>query len=83
MARCWSGMWTAGQSSAGWMDTRASFSRAAFSPDGQIIVTAGHDRTARIWPSVDALLAEAESLIERDPAEFTPEERVRFGLPAE
>lgn len=53
---------------------------AAFSPDGQAIVTASADRTARIWPSVGTLLKEAESLIQRDPPEFTPEERTRFGL---
>ncbi|MCB0198284.1 MAG: hypothetical protein KDJ65_40455 [Anaerolineae bacterium] len=53
---------------------------AAFSPDGQTIVTASHDRTARIWPSVAQLLEEADALIQRDPPEFTPEERTRFGL---
>jgi hypothetical protein len=33
-----------------------------------------------VWPSVEKLLAEAEALIQRDPPEFTPEERTRFGL---
>jgi WD40 repeat protein len=51
-----------------------------FSPDGQTIVTASADKTARLWPSVAALLQESESLIQRDPPEFTPEEWGRFGL---
>lgn len=38
------------------------------------------DKTARIWPSVEQLLSEAKALIQRDPPEFTPEERTRFGL---
>lgn len=53
---------------------------AAFSPDGQTIITASRDRTARIWPGAEQLLEEAEALIQRDPPEFTPEERIRFGL---
>jgi WD40 repeat protein/serine/threonine protein kinase len=56
---------------------------AAFSPDGQTIVTASADKTARVWPSVETLLQETESLIQRDPPEFTPEERARFGLEVE
>jgi WD40 repeat protein len=53
---------------------------ATFSPDGQTILTTSADKTARLWPSVETLLQETESLIQRDPPEFTPEERGRFGL---
>lgn len=54
---------------------------AAYSPDGQQIVTASDDGTARIWDAgIDALLAEAERLIQRDPPLLTPEERLRYGL---
>ena len=41
---------------------------------------ASADKTARVWPSVEALLNEAKILIQRGPPEFTPEERMRFGL---
>ena len=49
---------------------------AAWSPDGTQILTASGDKTARIWPvGIEGLLKQAESLIQRDPPEFTPEER--------
>lgn len=52
---------------------------AAYSPDGQYIVTGSADLTARIWTArIEDLLDLAESLIQRDPPVFTPEERERF-----
>ena len=49
---------------------------AAWSPDGTHILTASGDKTARIWPvGIEGLLKQAESLIQRDPPEFTTEER--------
>ena len=49
---------------------------AAWSPDGSQILTASGDKTARIWPvGIEGLLKQAESLIQRDPPEFTTEER--------
>lgn len=54
---------------------------AAFSPDGKTIVTASADGTARLWVAdIRDLLAQAASLIQRDPPVFTEEERRRFGL---
>jgi WD40 repeat protein len=54
---------------------------AAFSPDGSRVVTTSWDRTARVWlVSIEDLLKLAESLIQREPPTFTPEERVRFGI---
>jgi len=56
-----------------------SVSSAAYSPDGRFIVTASEDRTARVWIArIEDLLALAESLIQREPPTFTPEERQRF-----
>jgi WD40 repeat protein len=49
---------------------------AAWSPDGSQILTASSDKTARIWSvGIEGLLKQAESLILRDPPEFTIEER--------
>jgi WD40 repeat protein len=53
---------------------------AVFSPDGETIVTGGEDGIVCLWPSIEHLLAQAESLIQRDPPIFTPEERRRYGL---
>jgi len=54
---------------------------AAFSPDGKTIVTASLDDTARLWVAdIRDLLAQAASLIQRDPPVFTDEERRQFGL---
>ena len=54
---------------------------AAYSPDGQTIVTASVDGTARIWDvAIEDLLDEARRLIQRDPPLLTPEERRRVGL---
>ena len=49
---------------------------ANWSPDGKQILTASTDGTVRIWPvGIEGLLSLADSLILRDPPEFTPEER--------
>ena len=50
-----------------------------WSPDGSQIMTASADRTIRIWPvGIEGLLNLADSLILRDPPEFTPEERCLY-----
>ena len=52
---------------------------AHWSPDGSQVLTASLDRTIRIWPvGIEGLLAMADSLILRDPPEFTPEERCLY-----
>ncbi len=53
---------------------------AAYSPDGSRIVTASDDGTARIWLMPDALLAVALARVQRDPPDFTPEEKARYGI---
>ena len=53
---------------------------AAFSPDRATVVTVSWDGMACLWPSIHELLALAESLIQRDPPLFTPQERQRYGL---
>lgn len=53
----------------------------AYSPDGQQIVSASTDTTARLWvASIDELLAQAQSLIQREPPLLTPEEKQQYGL---
>ena len=50
-----------------------------WSPDGNKILTASTDKTVRIWPvGIEGLLDIADSLILRDPPEFTPEERCLY-----
>ena len=58
-----------------------------FSPDtlagtgGGQIVSGGPDGTLRVWlADLEALLALADSLIQRDPPIFTGDERIRFGF---
>ncbi|MCJ7536294.1 MAG: protein kinase, partial [Anaerolineales bacterium] len=47
-----------------------------WSPDGSQILTASTDKTVRVWPvGIEGLLGLADSVILRDPPEFTPEER--------
>jgi len=53
---------------------------AAFSPDGSRIVTASFDQTAKVWLMPDALLAVALRKVQRDPPDFTPEEKARYGI---
>ncbi len=55
---------------------------AVFSPDGRLVVTASADGTAWLWlaSSIDDLLAQARSLIQRDPPLLTPAERHQYGL---
>jgi YD repeat-containing protein len=53
----------------------------AFSPDGSQIVSGGSDGTVRLWiANVEDLLELADSLIQRDPPLFTPDELERFGF---
>jgi WD40 repeat protein len=59
---------------AGWVMS------VAWSADGQRILTGSDDRTARVWLMPDALLAVALSRVQRDPPDFTPEEKVRYGI---
>ena len=50
-----------------------------WSPDGSQILTASTDKTVRIWPvGIEDLLKLADSLILRNPPEFTPEERCLY-----
>jgi hypothetical protein len=50
-------------------------------PDGEHIVTASDDHTARTWyANIDDLLGAAKRLIQRDLPLFTPAERTRYGL---
>ena len=54
---------------------------AAFSPDGKTIVSASADETARLWVAdISDLLAQAASLIQRDPPILTQAERRQYGL---
>jgi len=50
-----------------------------WNPDGSRILTASTDKTVRVWPvGIEGLLNLADSLILRDPPEFTPEERCLY-----
>lgn len=54
---------------------------AGFSHDGTTVVTASFDGTLRLWdPSIEALLARAQTQIQRDPPIFTLEEQQFYGL---
>lgn len=53
----------------------------AYSPNGQQIVSTSTDMTVRLWmASIDVLLAQAQSLIQRDPPLLSDEEKQQFGL---
>ena len=50
-----------------------------WSPDGTQILTASLDQTARVWQvEIEGLLDLAESMILRDPPEFTAQERCLY-----
>ena len=53
---------------------------ATFSPDGERIMSVSRDGTARVWrsfPSTEALVAYAHSIV---PRQLSPEQRIRFFL---
>ena len=55
---------------------KGSIIEVHWSPDGSQILTASTDKTVRVWPvGIEGLLGLADSVILRDPPEFTPEER--------
>ena len=65
---------------------QASVLNASFSPDGQRIVTASDDNTARVWPveSLDALLVRACNYMDsylRHDADATDKQRALCNIP--
>lgn len=56
-----------------------AITEAKWSPDGNQVLTASTDKMVRIWPvGIEGLLDLADSLILRDPPEFTSEERCLY-----
>ena len=53
---------------------------AAFSPDGQRIITGSFDQTAKVWLMPDALLDVALKRVQRNPPVFTAAEKARYEI---
>jgi WD40 repeat protein len=53
----------------------------AYSPDAQRVASAGADSTIHLWTTdIDLLLAQAHSLIQRDPPTLSADERKLYGM---
>lgn len=54
----------------------------AISPVELTILTGGDDKVLRTWQSLDNLLEQADSLIQRQPKRYRAEERLRYNFPS-
>ncbi|MBX2998647.1 MAG: PD40 domain-containing protein [Caldilineaceae bacterium] len=77
-ARIWDA--TSGAALFALIGHKGEITSVAWAPGGQRIITGSTDATARIWLDMELLLEVALSNVQRNPPDFTPEERIRYRI---